>query len=461
MMKPRGEEDQLKERSYSKNTHRPETPHINLFKSNQEDIQVRNIKKGNESESLIKNFSLFMKQIIDTQNENFLNGDTKVVEFLISKYLNIEIEEIKKLEKLSIKINSDFGLLNQFGEYLTNLKELKLSNSIINSIQEVGTSFKNLNILHINNCNLKELSGIICLTNLEILDASDNSISDLIELEMCTSFKKINLRNNLIQNEENISFLGNLTELKWLNLSRNPICSLINYEELIKEALPELETLDKDEDLIIENKKLFGSQSTFTSSPGYNNSDTNIAKLTTEFVQENKSKEKIQGINSLRVKVNRHTEHIVIDEPNNQTTNSNMNKFKLLEDANNSPSRVTKEKEKIDVKSSPIRITKEKTDKLSNTTTGFFKSNLNDQPILRPVIIKKEIPLELKKPILKSREIEEDLAEEITKKLNKSKIKETQTNSFKVGMLKKNSDELSPNKLESLSKTQFTMVNKY
>jgi Leucine-rich repeat (LRR) protein len=146
---------------FCKTSRRPKTPHINLF--SEEEVQVRTIRKKNDSEdpqNLIKNFSAFMKGIIESQNENFLSGDTKVIGFIISKYLKMDLEDIRKLQKLSIKINSDFGLLNSFGEYLPNLRELKLKDSQISSISECGTSFKNLKILNVTNCGLKDLSGI-------------------------------------------------------------------------------------------------------------------------------------------------------------------------------------------------------------------------------------------------------------------------------------------------------------
>src|SRR5690349_14220582 len=110
------------ERSNSSNprskkfTQRPQTPHIDI-------LAIREMKKS-EPDNIIKNFSSFMKQIIDTNNENFLTGEINMIEYMISKYTNIDISEVKTLEKLSIKINSDFGLLNQFGQYMPNLKEL-------------------------------------------------------------------------------------------------------------------------------------------------------------------------------------------------------------------------------------------------------------------------------------------------------------------------------------------------
>jgi hypothetical protein len=146
----------------TKLSRRPKTPHINLF--SEEELQVRTIRKRKDSEdpqNIIKNFSAFMKGIIDSQNENFLSGDTKVIGFIISKYLKMDLDEINQLQKLSIKINSDFGLLNSFGEYLPNLRELKLKDSQITSISECGTSFRNLKILNVTNCGLKDLSGIL------------------------------------------------------------------------------------------------------------------------------------------------------------------------------------------------------------------------------------------------------------------------------------------------------------
>lgn len=130
---------------------RPETPHIDL-------LAIRNIRK-NEPEQIIKNFSSLVKQIIDTENEKFLNGEINLIEYIISKYTNVNISNLNDLEKLSLKINAEFGLLNQFGQKLPNLKELRLNGSNITSISSIGSEFKNLRILQINNCNIKDLSG--------------------------------------------------------------------------------------------------------------------------------------------------------------------------------------------------------------------------------------------------------------------------------------------------------------
>jgi hypothetical protein len=156
------EEDKLisLEKSKSRNSNsmspnkkqiRPQTPHIDL-------LNIRSIK-SNEPDQIIKNFGSFIKQIIDRENEKFLNGEINIIEFIISKYTNVEIANISELEKLSIKIHAEFGLLNQFGQKLTKLKELRLNGSNIISISNIGTEFRNLLILQVNKCNIKDLSG--------------------------------------------------------------------------------------------------------------------------------------------------------------------------------------------------------------------------------------------------------------------------------------------------------------
>lgn len=138
------------------NSKRPFTPHIDLNLSNS--INVRELKRNDNT---TKSFSSFMKQIVDSNNENFLTGEVNIIEYLISKNTGIPLEEVKSLEKLSLKINKEFDLLNQFGQYLPNLVELRLNHSGISSIEDIGSSFKNLKILQVSNCNIKELSGIL------------------------------------------------------------------------------------------------------------------------------------------------------------------------------------------------------------------------------------------------------------------------------------------------------------
>ncbi len=223
---------------------RPETPRVIIG----ENLGGPSTRSGGstQSDTLFKNFSNFMRQIIDSENDKFLNGNINVIDYVLAKYLKMNITDLQKLQKLTIRINGSYGLLNQFGQRLTNLKFLKLNDSFIQSIDDLGSNFKNLKILQINNCKLKDLTGIICFEQLEILEAKNNEISDLIELEMSSSIKKLNLENNLIANEENIYFLSSLEDLEYINLLGNPIK---NYEKKLKELLPNLKEINIQKDI--------------------------------------------------------------------------------------------------------------------------------------------------------------------------------------------------------------------
>ena len=223
---------------------RPETPRVIIG-----DNLSGPLKRGeanSQSDALFKNFSNFMRQIVDSDNGKFLNGDINVIDYVLARYLKMNIDDLLKLQKLTIRINGSYGLLNQFGQRLTNLKFLKLNDSFIQSIEDLGSNFKNLKILQINNCKLKDLSGIICFEQLEIFEAKNNEISDLIELEMSSSIKKLNLENNLIENEQNIYFLSSLDDLEYINLLGNPIK---NYEKKLKDLLPNLKEIDIQRDI--------------------------------------------------------------------------------------------------------------------------------------------------------------------------------------------------------------------
>ena len=329
---------------------RPETPHVFIG----ENIQSRQSPNNNAKNDLIlKNFSNFMRQIVDNENDKFLNGDINVIDYVLAKYLKLNITEIQNLRKLNIKINGSYGLLNQFGQRLVNLKFLKLNDSFIQSIDDLGSNFKNLKILQINNCKLKELSGIICFEQLEIFEAKNNEISDLIELEMSTSLVKINLENNLIEDEQNIYFLSSLDNLEYINLRGNPIK---NYEKKLKELLLNLKEIDVQKE-ICDDEDIYNND--------YNNDFSN-----------NNNKINIKKDNNI---INNMTESTKLStstdlKKNESGENDNV---EIVDDNNNIIQELMESKTKFDFKKTNIKDLKPKKD-------------------LKPVIAKKKENKEIK-----------------------------------------------------------------
>ena len=193
--------------------------HIFPFLLSQQGIinNVDTIPQNEEFQNMVADIAKNKKN-----SDEFLKGEANIVESMIVKYGKIKIEEIKQLKKLVMQIPQNFGMLNDFGFYLPNLKILNLSKSKIKSIDEIGISFKQLEVLNVSQCELEDLSGIICFEKLNELDASHNKIEDLVELEMCSSIKILKLNDNNIENEDNFSFLVSLPNLQILHIKNNP-----------------------------------------------------------------------------------------------------------------------------------------------------------------------------------------------------------------------------------------------
>ena len=380
---------------------RPETPRVFIG----ENIQSRqNSNSDAKNDLILRNFSNFMRQIVDNENDKFLNGDINVIDYVLAKYLKLNITEIQNLRKLNIKINGSYGLLNQFGQRLINLKFLKLNDSFIQSIDDLGSNFKNLKILQINNCKLKDLSGIICFEQLEILEAKNNEISDLIELEMSTSLVKLNLENNLIEDEQNIYFLSSLDNLEYLNLLGNP---LKNYEKKIKELLPNLKELDVQKEICDE----YDIYSNDNSNINIGNDNNLILSASTN---DNKIKNNIEDKKDNNIIINNMTESTKLStstdlKKNESGENDNV---EIVDDNNNIIQELMESKTKFDFKKTNIKDLKPKKD-------------------LKPVIAKKKENKEIK--ILRetfSKEVEKKEIKNINNKIigppkndNSAKIK--------------------------------------
>ena len=165
---------------------------------------------NNDTTPQNEEFQKMVADIAKNKNSNeYLKGEANIVESMIVKYGKIKIEEISNLTELVIQIPKNFGMLNDFGYYLPKLKILNLSNSRIKSIDEIGISFILLEVLNVSQCELEDLSGIVCFEKLTELDASHNKIED----------------------EDNFSFLVSLPNLQILHIKNNPFTQYISNWE--------------------------------------------------------------------------------------------------------------------------------------------------------------------------------------------------------------------------------------
>ena len=196
------------------------------------------ISQQNEnSKDLVTNeYSTIVNEILNKKNSSpkniYLEGKKNIIDKIILKYSKYQGNNIKEITHLEMKIDKNFGMMNDIGFHLPNLIELNLSGSEINSVEEIGTSFNNLIKLNISHCKINDLNGIVCFKKLQELDASFNYIFDLIDLEYCNELKILKLSNNKIEDVDNIYFLKNCEKLEKIYLGNNPILNKINENEI-------------------------------------------------------------------------------------------------------------------------------------------------------------------------------------------------------------------------------------
>jgi len=188
------------------------------------------ISEYNKIVSLINknNNKILINKNKNKNEEEILEGKINIIDKLIQKHIPISADsKIIKIHQglttLSLKIDKNFNMMNDIGFRLPNLIELNLEGSEIESIMDIGTSFKKLEKLNVSKCGLNDLCGIICFKNLKELYASNNKISDLIDIEMCEELKIIDLSNNLISDENNLIFFNSCEKLQKVILTGNII----------------------------------------------------------------------------------------------------------------------------------------------------------------------------------------------------------------------------------------------
>ncbi|CAF1054966.1 unnamed protein product [Rotaria sordida] len=153
-------------------------------------------------------------------------------------------DDLANIRELEMIVDTSDTSLGNFGIYLQKLVQLKLSNSVIPRIRDLGTSLSHIRILWMARCCLNDLDGITSLQSLEELYVAYNEISDLSALSMLEYLRLLDLESNLVDDFRQVEFLALCPSLKSLTLEGNPINNHSDYRTEIIQRLPRLQTLD-------------------------------------------------------------------------------------------------------------------------------------------------------------------------------------------------------------------------
>ncbi|NXS63619.1 LRC56 protein, partial [Brachypteracias leptosomus] len=164
------------------------------------------------------------------------------------------VDDLQQVKALEMQVDTRENSLGSFGAYLPNLRELKLNNSLLVSVRDLGTTLSHLHVLWMACCGLSDLDGISSCSSLKELYIAYNSISDLSQLTWLDHLEVLDLEGNSVEDISQMQYLGLSGKLRCLTVEGNPICLKpsaesaedpdYNYRAEVKKLIPHLEYLD-------------------------------------------------------------------------------------------------------------------------------------------------------------------------------------------------------------------------
>ncbi|NXV54016.1 LRC56 protein, partial [Uria aalge] len=165
------------------------------------------------------------------------------------------VDDLQRVKALEMRVDTRENSLGNFGAYLPNLRELKLNNSLLVSVRDLGTTLSRLRVLWMAHCGLSDLDGISSCGSLKELYVAYNNISDLSQLTWLDHLEVLDLEGNNIEDISQMQYLGLCCKLSHLTVEGNLICLKpnaesaeepdYNYRAEVKKLIPHLEYLDE------------------------------------------------------------------------------------------------------------------------------------------------------------------------------------------------------------------------
>ncbi|XP_072721167.1 leucine-rich repeat-containing protein 56 [Ciconia boyciana] len=165
------------------------------------------------------------------------------------------VDDLHQVKALEMRVDTRENSLGNFGVFLPNLRELKLNNSLLVSVRDLGTTLSHLYVLWMAHCGLSDLDGISSCSSLKELYIAYNNISDLSQLTWLDHLEVLDLEGNNIEDINQMQYLGLCCKLSRLTVEGNLICLKpnaesaeepdYNYRAEVKKLIPHLEYLDE------------------------------------------------------------------------------------------------------------------------------------------------------------------------------------------------------------------------
>ncbi|KAG2493071.1 hypothetical protein HYH03_008734 [Edaphochlamys debaryana] len=157
------------------------------------------------------------------------------------------VERLEDATSLQLVVNTATGgSISHLGSVLPNLHELNLNGSSLDSLRDLGTGFRLLQVLWVSRCGLRGLDGLNGLPALRELYAAYNDIADLSPVDACAFLEVLDLECNCVADPEAVLYLAACPNLQTLTLTGNPAAEVEGYRRAVCGELPALLSLDDE-----------------------------------------------------------------------------------------------------------------------------------------------------------------------------------------------------------------------
>jgi len=143
-----------------------------------------------------------------------------------------------------VDLNTEETSLHNLGKDVTKIQILTINDSYVPSLRALSSNLKSLQVLKIPNCGISDIDGLAICKQLKEVYLPFNEITSMASLMFLTNLEIIDLESNFIDGISELDYLSCLSNVKLLNLSNNPVCDLEMYEEKIYGHLGSLTMLD-------------------------------------------------------------------------------------------------------------------------------------------------------------------------------------------------------------------------
>lgn len=156
-----------------------------------------------------------------------------------------EVSDLSLVTRLDIQVDAAMQRLEAIGQHLPSLRELRLSDSCVLCMRELGVALERLEVLWMSRCGLQELDGVSVMPELRELYIPFNDVVDISPLKELEHLTVLDIEGNAVGDLMDLADLRVCQHLRELTLTGNPVAAGGDKSrQAVLDMIPQLAVLD-------------------------------------------------------------------------------------------------------------------------------------------------------------------------------------------------------------------------